>query len=75
LVLIDGDSFVVIDHKCPVGTRDEAMAAAPGYAGQLSAYADTIAASTGKRCGGSYLHLVTRAIVVGIGSRSKAESA
>ncbi len=66
LVLVDGDRFVLVDHKCPVCTRDQAMAAAAGYAGQVGTYADAIAAATGKQGAGSFLHLVTQGAIVAI---------
>jgi ATP-dependent helicase/nuclease subunit A len=64
LVLMDGDSFVVVDHKCLSGTREEALAGCAEYAGQLAAYADVIARATGRRLAGSFIHLVTQGAVV-----------
>jgi len=66
LVLMDGARFVLIDHKCPVGTRDQALAAAAGYGGQLGTYVAAIAAATGKRQAGCFLHLVTQGLIVAI---------
>jgi ATP-dependent helicase/nuclease subunit A len=68
LVLMDADCFVLVDHKCPVGTREEAMAGAAKYAGQLGAYATAMAAATGRRAAGCFLHLVTQGVVVPIES-------
>ena len=64
LVLMDGDGFVLVDHKCLSGTRDEALAGCAEYAGQLAAYADVIAMATSKRPGGCFIHLVTQGVVV-----------
>jgi ATP-dependent exoDNAse (exonuclease V) beta subunit len=69
LVLVDGDSFVLVDYKCPGGTRNEALAAAAGYAGQVWTYAETIAKATGKRAAGCFVHLVTQGIVVAVTER------
>ncbi len=67
LVLMDEDGFVLVDHKCLSGTRDEALAACAEYAGQLAAYADVIAGATARRCGGCFIHLVTQGVVVECG--------
>ena len=40
-------------HKCLIGTRQEALAACSGEGGQIGAYADAIAAATGKRAQGA----------------------
>jgi ATP-dependent exoDNAse (exonuclease V) beta subunit len=69
LVLVDGDSFVLVDYKCLGGTRDEALDAAAGYAGQVWTYAEAIAKATGKRADGCFVHLVTQGIVVAISDR------
>jgi len=66
LVLMDGDHFVLIDHKCPVGNREQAMTTAAGYAGQVGGYVDAIAAATGKLPAGCYLHLVTQGAILPI---------
>jgi ATP-dependent helicase/nuclease subunit A len=66
LVLMTGGEFVLVDHKCLGGTRDEALAEAAGYAGQLDAYATAIARATGKRAGGCWLHLVAQGLVAGV---------
>ncbi|MGE5359156.1 MAG: UvrD-helicase domain-containing protein [Bacteroidales bacterium] len=66
LVLMDGETFVLVDHKCIGATRDEAIAAAPGYGGQVGAYADAIAKATGKRCGGCFVHLVAQGLIATI---------
>jgi ATP-dependent exoDNAse (exonuclease V) beta subunit len=67
LVLMGGESFVLVDHKCVGGSREEALAAAAGYAGQLGAYAEAIAKATGKRAAGCFVHLVTQGVVVAVG--------
>ena len=63
LVLEDGDAFVLVDHKCAGGTQEEALAACSGYAGQIGTYADAIAAATGKRTAGCFVHLVTHGVI------------
>ncbi len=68
LVLVDGDDFVLVDHKCLGGTREEAQTEAAGYAGQLGAYAKAIAQATGKRAAGCFVHLVAQGTVVALGS-------
>jgi len=67
LVLMDGESFGLVDHKCLCGSREEALAAAAGYAGQLGAYAEAIAKATGKRAAGCFVHLVAQGVVVAVG--------
>jgi ATP-dependent helicase/nuclease subunit A len=64
LVLMDEESFVLIDHKCLSGTREEALAGCAECAGQLAGYANVIARATGKRPGGCFIHLVTQGVVV-----------
>jgi ATP-dependent exoDNAse (exonuclease V) beta subunit len=64
LVLVDGESFVLVDHKCLGGTRDEALVAAAGYAGQVWTYADAIAKATGRRAAGCFVHLVAQGVMV-----------
>jgi ATP-dependent helicase/nuclease subunit A len=66
LVVVDGDSFVLVDHKCLGSTRDEALAASVGYAGQVWTYADAIARATAARPAGCFVHLVLQGLVVGI---------
>ena len=66
LVLMDGERFVLVDHKCLGGTRDEAVAASAGYAGQVGTYAKAIAKATGKRCAGCFVHLVAQGVVVAV---------
>ena len=67
LVLTDGESFALVDHKCLGGSREEALAVAPGYAGQLGAYAEAIAKATGKRAVGCFVHLVAQGVVGAVG--------
>jgi ATP-dependent exoDNAse (exonuclease V) beta subunit len=66
LVLVSGDAFVLVDHKCLGGTREQALAEAAGYAGQLGAYAAAIERTTGKRAAGCWLHLVAQGLVAGV---------
>ncbi|MEK6629515.1 MAG: PD-(D/E)XK nuclease family protein [Acidobacteriota bacterium] len=68
LVLVDGESFVLVDHKCLGGTRDEALDASAGYAGQVWTYAAAIAKATGKRAAGCFVHLVAQGIVAALRS-------
>ena len=63
LVLVDGDSFVLVDYKCLGGTRDEALVASAGYAGQVWTYAEAIAKATGKRAAGCFVHLLRQGII------------
>jgi ATP-dependent exoDNAse (exonuclease V) beta subunit len=63
LVIEGGDDFVLIDHKCLGGTQEEALAACSAYAGQIGTYAAAIAAATGKRTVGRFVHLVTHGVV------------
>ena len=66
MALMDADSFVLVDHKCLGGTLDEALGKAASYAGQIWAYAEAIAAATGKRAAGCVIHLVSQGIVVAV---------
>jgi ATP-dependent exoDNAse (exonuclease V) beta subunit len=66
MVVMTGESVALIDHKCLSGMREEALEAAAGYAGQLWAYAEAIAAATGKRAEGCFVHLVAQGIVVSV---------
>ena len=66
MVLMEAVSFVLIDHKCLSGTREEALDAARGFAGQAWAYADAIAAATGRRADGCFVHLVAHGCVVSV---------
>jgi ATP-dependent exoDNAse (exonuclease V) beta subunit len=66
LVLMSDESFVLVDHKCLEATRDEALAASTGYAGQVGVYADAIANATGKRVAGCFVHLVAQGLVVAV---------
>ena len=71
LVVMDGESFVLVDHKCLGGTRDEAIAASAGYAGQVWTYAEAIAKATGKRAAGCFVHLVAQGEVVAVTDRPR----
>jgi ATP-dependent helicase/nuclease subunit A len=64
LVLTDAESFALVDYKCLAGTREEAVTACAGYAGQVGTYADVIARATGKRQAGCFVHLVAQGVVV-----------
>ena len=66
---MDGAGFVPVDHKCLGGTRDEALAASAGYAGQVWTYAEAIARATGKRAAGCFVHLVAHGEVVAVTER------
>jgi ATP-dependent helicase/nuclease subunit A len=64
LVLELDDGFVVVDHKTFPGGLEAAQERAVEYAGQLGAYAGAIAAATGKRHLGSFIHLPVSGLVV-----------
>ena len=66
LVLIDGESVVVVDHKCVGGTREEALDASAGYARQVWTYAAAITRATGKHVEGCFVHLVAHGAVAAI---------
>lgn len=66
LVVMDGESFVLVDHTCLGGTRDEALAASAGYAGQVWTYAEAIAKATGKGEG----HFIASSLVDPVRPRS-----
>lgn len=70
MVLMDADSFALVDYKCVSGSRDEALQAAAGYAGQLWTYAEAIATATGKRAAGCFVHLVAQGLVVAVNDRT-----
>jgi hypothetical protein len=63
LVLEVGDGFVLIDHKCLGGKRDEVIRGSAAYAGQVGAYAGAIARATGTDCRGAYLNLVLQGVM------------
>ena len=67
LVLETDDGFVVIDHKSFPGSREQAIETASGFAGQINAYADAIAAATGKSVIGRFIHLPVVGLVLPIG--------
>jgi ATP-dependent exoDNAse (exonuclease V) beta subunit len=71
LVLMDADSFVLIDYKCVGGDREAALQAAAGYAGQLWTYAEAIAKATGKSAAGCFIHLVAQGLVVAVTDRTE----
>jgi ATP-dependent helicase/nuclease subunit A len=64
LVLMDEESFALVDYKCLAGSREEALAACAKYAGQVGTYAEVIARATGKRPTGCFVHLVAQGVVV-----------
>jgi hypothetical protein len=66
MVVMGDESFVLVDHKCLSGTREEALDGATGYAGQIWTYAEAIAAATGKRADGCVVHLIAQECVVSI---------
>jgi len=70
-VLMDADSFVLIDYKCVGGNREEALQAAAGYAGQLWTYAEAIAKATTRRAAGCFIHLVAQGLVVAVNDRTE----
>jgi ATP-dependent helicase/nuclease subunit A len=71
LVLMDTDSFALVDYKCVGGNRDEALQAAAGYAGQVWTYAEAIARATGKRATGCFIHLVAQGLVIAVNDQSE----
>lgn len=71
LVLIDGENVVVVDHKFLGGTREEALDASVGYAGQIRTYAEAIAKATEKRLAGCFVHLAAQGVIAAIATRSR----
>ncbi len=66
LVLETADGVVVLDHKSYPGSTAEALARAATHAGQLAAYAETVAEAWGKPVLGRFIHLPIGGIVVPI---------
>jgi len=64
LVLVDEGGITLVDHKCLAGSRDDALAAAAAYGGQLSAYARAIEAATGSTVRAQFIHLVLQGEIV-----------
>lgn len=71
MVLMDADSFALLDYKCVGGSRDEALQAAAGYAGQIWTYAEAIAKATSKRGAGCFIHLVAQGLLVAVHDRTE----
>lgn len=67
MVLETEPGLVVIDHKCLAGSREEALASATHYHGQLEAYAQALAAATGQPVTERWLHLVLQGLMVRAG--------
>jgi ATP-dependent exoDNAse (exonuclease V) beta subunit len=64
LVLETAEGLVVVDHKSYPGSTAEALARAATHAGQLAAYAETVAEAWGKTVLGAFIHLPVGGIVV-----------
>ncbi len=64
LVLELDDAVVVVDHKSFPGTREQGVARAAHFAGQLRSYGEAVSAATGKRVTGTYVHLPVLGVVV-----------
>jgi ATP-dependent exoDNAse (exonuclease V) beta subunit len=67
LVLQYNDGFVLIDHKTFPGSTDQALSEAAKHAGQLRAYARAIAAATGRKELGRFIHMPVVGVVVELG--------
>lgn len=70
LVLETRGGLVVLDHKCLNCGYDEALAAAAGYHGQLSAYAEMLTRALGRPVIGRWIHLVFQGVCVELQSSS-----
>jgi len=57
LVVESESAFMVIDHKTFPGTHAQALERAARYGPQLLAYANALAAHSGRRHAGSFIHL------------------
>jgi len=57
LVIEHANGFAVVDHKSFPGTAEQAIARAVGYAGQLAAYADAVAAARRRPVTECWVHL------------------
>ena len=64
LVLETAEGLVVVDHKSYPGATAEALARAATHAGQVGAYAETVAEAWGKPVLGTFIHLPIGGIVV-----------
>ncbi|HQP87729.1 MAG TPA: UvrD-helicase domain-containing protein [Thermoanaerobaculia bacterium] len=64
LVLETAEGLVVVDHKSYPGSTAEALARAATHAGQVGAYAETVAEAWGKPVLGTFIHLPIGGIVV-----------
>jgi ATP-dependent helicase/nuclease subunit A len=64
LVLEAGAGLVLIDHKSFPGTREQAVARAAAFGGQLAAYAAALEAATGKPVAGRFIHLPVSGLIV-----------
>lgn len=64
LVLETDGGYVIIDHKAFPGNREQAIARAGEYAGQLRAYADAVCAATGKPVLSMYIHLPVGGMII-----------
>ena len=67
LVLETDDGFVVIDHKSFPGSREQAIETASGFAGQINAYADAIAAATGRPVLARFIHMPVMGLIFPVG--------
>jgi hypothetical protein len=56
LVLMQGESFVLVDHKTFPGGLEIARDRAKGYSGQLHAYASAVGAGSGTKASGTWIH-------------------
>jgi hypothetical protein len=68
LVVELADGCAVLDHKALLGSVDRMLADAVAYAGQLAAYADAIAAATGRSVVGRFVHLPLAGRIVELGA-------
>ncbi len=66
LVLEHADGFVVVDHKSFPGSADQAAVRAAAFTGQLAAYAAAVAAATGRRVTGCFVHLPVLGAIVAL---------
>lgn len=57
LLVETDEGFAILDHKAFPGRRDLWEAKAISHAPQLSLYADAVAAVTGMRCCGTFVHM------------------
>ena len=64
LVIETEASFAVIDHKTFAGKRDDAIARAAGFAGQLRSYSLAVETATKKPVEGCFVHYPVLGVVV-----------